>query len=59
MIYKNRVICDVCGRQIVSYKANEERIVGCLKDAILLDINKHACPVCKKDPLLRQQEGIE
>ena len=51
--------CDVCGRQIVSIEANDKHIVGPKSEAIHLSRhNTHACGICKMDPLLRSQEGL-
>jgi len=55
MWIKKRLICDCCGRQIVSYKANDKYIIGPASDGVLiLGINKHACPECS--PIEQQEE---
>lgn len=59
MIINDRLICDVCGRQIVSYDCNDKYCIGTIKEAIYLDINVHACRICKQDPLLRYQYGLD
>jgi len=59
MLINNRLICDVCGRQIVSSNCNDKYCIGTLKEAICLDINVHACRICQQDPLLRYQYGLD
>ena len=51
MIDGNRIICDLCGRQIVKWKPDffDEYITGPLKESKCMGFGKHACPCCYED----------
>jgi len=45
----DRVYCQICGRQIVSYQASTERYVGPASEGCLCLVNGYACPECTKE----------
>lgn len=42
----NKVICQCCGRQIVSYPADDQYTIGPASDGCLVLVNGYACPTC-------------
>lgn len=57
---KDRVYCCCCGRQIVSYRINEEHAIGPASDGCLFmgtrNGNLWACPPCGREE--RERERI-
>jgi hypothetical protein len=58
----NKVYCQVCGRQIVDFKADNKTCIGPASDGCLyLGPSKYACPKCKPDEIIWgeiQEEAI-
>lgn len=44
-----RVVCQICGRQIVSYSINSKHAVGPASDGCLCLVGGYACPPCTKE----------
>ena len=57
MLSGNRVICDCCGRQIVTYKADEKQVIGPRDKAKSIGFGRHCCHVCYPDYEEQQQEN--
>ena len=45
----NKVYCQICGRQIVSYAADTSRYVGPASDGCLVLVGGYACPPCSEE----------
>ena len=49
--------CQICGRQIVSYAADNPRYVGPASDGCLVLVGGYACPPCSKEE--RELEALD
>ena len=54
---KEKVICQICGRQIVSYTVDNDRCIGPASDGCLRLVEGYACPPCSKEEKKLEDQG--
>ena len=53
----SKIYCQICGRQIVSYEADDDKRIGPASDGCMALVNGCACPPCSKEEQELEAQG--